>query len=74
MGNLDLRAKYSWITHTLLSLFRYAGAGFYVNATNPKYAKYYNMLTHVTEELPKVIQDAGLPIVRLVLLCIRRYV
>ncbi|KAI0803327.1 carbohydrate esterase family 1 protein [Irpex lacteus] len=38
------------------------GAGFYVNATNPKYAKHYNMLTHVTEELPKVIQDAGLPI------------
>jgi len=38
------------------------GAGFYLNATNPKYAKHYNMLTHVTEELPKVIQEAGLPI------------
>lgn len=40
------------------------GAGFYVDATNPKYAKHYNMLTHVTVELPKVIQEAGLPIVR----------
>lgn len=39
------------------------GAGFYLNATNPKYAKYYNMLTHVTEELPEVIEAAGLPIV-----------
>ncbi|EKM61295.1 carbohydrate esterase family 1 protein [Phanerochaete carnosa HHB-10118-sp] len=38
------------------------GAGFYVDATNPKYAKHYNMLTHVTLELPKVIQEAGLPI------------
>ncbi|KAI0706120.1 carbohydrate esterase family 1 protein [Cytidiella melzeri] len=38
------------------------GAGFYVNATNPKYAKHYNMLTHITEELPKVIETAGLPI------------
>ncbi|KIP12572.1 carbohydrate esterase family 1 protein [Phlebiopsis gigantea 11061_1 CR5-6] len=38
------------------------GAGFYVDATNPKYAKHYNMLTHVTVELPKVITEAGLPI------------
>lgn len=38
------------------------GAGFYVNATNPKYARHYNMLTHVTLELPEVIQAAGLPI------------
>jgi len=38
------------------------GAGFYVNATNPKYAKHYNMLTHVTLELPQVIEEAGLPI------------
>lgn len=41
------------------------GAGFYVDATNPKYAKHYNMLTHVTVELPKVISEAGLPIVSL---------
>ncbi|KAJ3545804.1 hypothetical protein NM688_g5586 [Phlebia brevispora] len=38
------------------------GAGFYVDATNPTYSKHYNMLTHVTVELPKVITDAGLPI------------
>ena len=40
-----------------------AGAGFYLNATNPKWAKHYNMLTHITVELPKVITEAGLPIV-----------
>ncbi|GLB35978.1 hypothetical protein LshimejAT787_0302660 [Lyophyllum shimeji] len=38
------------------------GAGFYLNATNPKYAKHYNMLTHVTLELPQVIEAASLPI------------
>ena len=40
------------------------GAGFYVNATNPKWAKHYNMLTHVTIELPQVLEAAGLPLVR----------
>jgi hypothetical protein len=39
------------------------GAGFYLNATKPKFAHHYNMLTHVTIELPQVIQAAGLPIV-----------
>ncbi|KAF7320269.1 S-formylglutathione hydrolase [Mycena kentingensis (nom. inval.)] len=38
------------------------GAGFYLNATNPKYSKHYNMLTHVTLELPQVIAAAGLPV------------
>ncbi|KAJ7492799.1 carbohydrate esterase family 1 protein [Mycena latifolia] len=38
------------------------GAGFYLNATNPKFSKNYNMLTHVTLELPQVIGAAGLPI------------
>jgi len=38
------------------------GAGFYLDATKPKYAKNYNMLTHVTKELPQVLQDAGIPI------------
>ncbi|THH28295.1 hypothetical protein EUX98_g5892 [Antrodiella citrinella] len=38
------------------------GAGFYLNATNPKWAKHYNMLTHVTVELPQVIEAAGLPV------------
>ena len=42
-----------------------AGAGFYLNATNPKWAKHYNMLTHVTIELPQVLEAAGLPVVRL---------
>ena len=40
------------------------GAGFYVDATNPTYATHYNMLSHVTVELPQVITSAGLPIVR----------
>jgi len=38
------------------------GAGFYLNATNPKYSKHYNMLTHVTLELPQIIESAGIPI------------
>lgn len=38
------------------------GAGFYLNATNPKYVKHYNMFTHVTLELPQVIEAAGLPV------------
>jgi S-formylglutathione hydrolase FrmB len=40
------------------------GAGFYLDATDEKYSKHYNMYTFITEELPKVLQDAGLPIVR----------
>ena len=39
------------------------GAGFYLNATDPKYSTHYNMRTHVTLELPEVLADAGLPIV-----------
>ncbi|KAJ7139944.1 carbohydrate esterase family 1 protein [Mycena epipterygia] len=38
------------------------GAGFYLNATHPKWVKNYNMLTHVTLELPQVLGAAGLPI------------
>jgi len=38
------------------------GAGFYLNATKPEYSKHYNMLNHVTLELPQVIETAGLPI------------
>jgi S-formylglutathione hydrolase len=38
------------------------GAGFYLNATNPKWAKHYNMYTHVVMELPMVIEANGLPI------------
>lgn len=39
------------------------GAGFYLNATHPKFSKHYNMLTHVTLELPQIIGVANLPIV-----------
>ncbi|KAF9566148.1 esterase D [Agrocybe pediades] len=38
------------------------GAGFYLDATKPEYAKHYNMATHITKELPQVIQAAGLPL------------
>ncbi|KAK7458664.1 hypothetical protein VKT23_003200 [Stygiomarasmius scandens] len=38
------------------------GAGFYINATNPKYSAHYNMYSHVTLELPQIIEAAGLPI------------
>jgi S-formylglutathione hydrolase len=40
------------------------GAGFYLDATKAKYAKHYNMATFITKELPRVIESAGLPIVR----------
>ncbi len=42
----------------------YPGAGFYLDATHSKYAQHYNMLTHVTLELPAVLEQSGLPIVR----------
>ncbi|KAF8898930.1 carbohydrate esterase family 1 protein [Infundibulicybe gibba] len=38
------------------------GAGFYLNATNPKYSKHYNMQTHIILELPQVIEAAGSPL------------
>lgn len=41
------------------------GAGFYLNATNPKWSKHYNMLTHVVIELPQTLEGAGVPVVRL---------
>jgi len=37
-------------------------AGFYLNATKPAYATHYNMLTHVTKELPQVIASGDLSI------------
>ncbi|KAG1749812.1 carbohydrate esterase family 1 protein [Suillus paluster] len=39
-----------------------SGAGFYLNATNPKWSKHYNMLTHITQELPQVLEKAGMPL------------
>lgn len=38
------------------------GAGFYLDATDPKYSTHYNMLSHITVELPKVLQEANVPI------------
>jgi S-formylglutathione hydrolase len=49
----------------------HVGAGFYLNATNVKYSRHYNMLTHVTMELPQTIEIAGLPIVSKPLYCLR---
>jgi len=31
------------------------GAGYYLNATEAKYSKYFNMYSYVTEELPKLV-------------------
>jgi S-formylglutathione hydrolase len=31
------------------------GAGFYVDATNPKYSKHFNMYTYINEELPSIV-------------------
>ncbi|KAG2057003.1 carbohydrate esterase family 1 protein [Suillus hirtellus] len=39
-----------------------SGAGFYLNATNPKWSKHYNMFSHITQELPRVLEKAGLPL------------
>ncbi len=41
----------------------FLGAGFYLDATNPKYALHYNMRTHIHFEIPRVLEIAGLPIV-----------
>jgi len=38
------------------------GASFYLNATKPEWATHYNMLTHITKEIPQVIETAGLPV------------
>jgi len=40
----------------------FLGAGFYLDATNPKYALNYNMRTHIQFEIPQVLEIAGLPI------------
>jgi len=38
------------------------GAGFYLDATHPKYHKNYNMLSYITVELPKVLEEANIPV------------
>merc|ERR1719228_2475218 len=34
-----------------------SGAGFYVNATDAKWAKHYNMFDYVTKELPELVNN-----------------
>ncbi|KAI5124160.1 hypothetical protein M0805_000969 [Coniferiporia weirii] len=38
------------------------GAGFYLNATSPKFAEHYNMHAHITKELPAILTAAELPV------------
>jgi S-formylglutathione hydrolase len=38
------------------------GAGFYLDATHPKFRRHYNMLSHITVELQSVLEEAGIPI------------
>jgi len=38
------------------------GAGFYLNASNSKWSKHYNMDKFVTEELPTLLGKTGLPL------------
>jgi S-formylglutathione hydrolase len=39
------------------------GAGFYLNATDQKYRKHYNMYDLVVKELPTVLKEADLGLV-----------
>lgn len=39
------------------------GAGFYLNATQPPWAKHYQMYDYITQELPQLI-DANFPVVK----------
>lgn len=41
------------------------GAGFYLNATDKKWSKHYNMYDLVVKELPAVLKEADLGLVRL---------
>lgn len=41
----------------------YCAAGFYVDATNPKYSKHYRMYSYVTKELPALI-EANFPVAK----------
>lgn len=33
------------------------GAGYYLDATQEKYSKHFNMYTYITEELPRVVEN-----------------
>lgn len=45
-------------------LYSVLGAGFYLDATSPKWAKHYRMYSYITKELPDLINNQ-LPIVSL---------
>ncbi|KZT54696.1 putative esterase D [Calocera cornea HHB12733] len=38
------------------------GAGFYIDATSPKYSAYYKGYTYLTQELPGLLRKTGLPL------------
>jgi hypothetical protein len=59
-GNSPRSVIHPQLISTLLS---FTGAGFYLDATNPKYALHYNMRTHIQFEIPQVLEIADLPIV-----------
>lgn len=44
----------------------FVGAGYYLNATQKGWEKHYNMSSLIVDELPRLIQAANLPIVRLI--------
>lgn len=39
------------------------GAGFYLDATLAKWSKHYNMFSFLTQELPQILSQTGLPLV-----------
>ncbi|KAK9709773.1 hypothetical protein K7432_008800 [Basidiobolus ranarum] len=47
--------------HKIYSPVRSVGAGFYVDAVEPKWSKHYRMYSYVTEELPSLVNES-LPI------------
>jgi hypothetical protein len=58
-----VKIDYTFTTEPIQYPLFFSGAGFYLDATNPKYALHYNMRTHIQFEIPQVIEIAGLPIV-----------
>ena len=42
----------------------YLGAGFYVDATEEKWAKHYKMYSYITHELPTVLEQVRIYIAK----------
>ena len=58
--------------HSIFGLVAHeVGAGFYLNATDPKYRKHYNMYDLIVKELPSVLKEADLGLVSLDIHCRR---